>query len=101
VHQQSLYARAIALDGPESEAISALFVERFDEGEGSFLQKFHRPIRRGDDDIYQLAAEPLYVLQFFTSLTGPEKKIETLRLRSVGERSIRRPIRSATELLAN
>ena len=53
----------------------ALFVERFDEGEGSFLEKFRKQLEGADDGVYQLAAELLYVQQFFTSLTGPEKKL--------------------------
>jgi 5-methylcytosine-specific restriction enzyme B len=57
----------------------ALFVERFDEGEGSFLEKFRKQLEGADDDTYQLAAELLYVQQFFTSLTGPEKKIENVQ----------------------
>jgi hypothetical protein len=57
----------------------ALFVERFDEGEGSFLEKFRRQLDGADDDIYQLAAELLYVQQFLTSGTGPDKKIENVR----------------------
>ena len=56
-----------------------LFVEGFDEGEGSFLQKFRTQLNEADDDIYQLAAELLYVQQFFTSLTGPAKKVENVQ----------------------
>jgi hypothetical protein len=58
----------------------ALFVERFDEGEGSFLEKFRKQLDRGDDDICQLAAEILYVQQFLTSLTGPDKKIDNVQV---------------------
>jgi 5-methylcytosine-specific restriction enzyme B len=57
----------------------ALFVERFDKGEGSFLQKWRTQLEGADDDIFQLAAEFLYVQQFFTSLTGQEKKIENVQ----------------------
>lgn len=57
----------------------ALFVDRFDAGEGSFLEKFRKQLEGADDDIYQLAAELLYVQQFFTSLTGPGKKIDNVR----------------------
>lgn len=57
----------------------ALFVERFDEGEGSFLEKFRKQLEGADDGVYQLAAELLYVQQFFTSLTGPDKKLENVR----------------------
>lgn len=57
----------------------ALFVERFDEGEGSFLEKFRKQLEGADDGVYQLAAELLYVQQFFTSLTGAEKKLENVR----------------------
>lgn len=56
----------------------ALFVERFDEGEGSFLEKFRKQLEGADDGVYQLAAELLYVQQFFTSLTGPDKKLENV-----------------------
>jgi 5-methylcytosine-specific restriction enzyme B len=57
----------------------ALFVERFDDGEGSFLDKFRKQLEGADDDVYQLAAELLYVQQFFTSLSGQEKKIENVQ----------------------
>lgn len=57
----------------------ALFVERFDDGEGSFLEKFRKQLEGADDDVYQLAAELLYVQQFFTSLAGQEKKVENVR----------------------
>jgi len=56
-----------------------LFVERFDEGEGSFLEKFRKQLEGADDETYQLAAELLYVQQFFTSLAGQDKKIENVR----------------------
>ncbi len=56
-----------------------LFVERFDDGEGLFLEKFRTQLDGADDDVYQLAAELLYVQQFFTSLTGPAKKIENVQ----------------------
>lgn len=54
-------------------------MERFDEGEGSFLEKWQKQLEGATDDIFQLAAEMLYVQQFFTSVTGPEKKIENVR----------------------
>jgi 5-methylcytosine-specific restriction enzyme B len=56
----------------------AFFVERFDEGEGSFLDKFRKQLDGADDDVLLLAAELLYVQQFFTSLTGGDKKIENV-----------------------
>ena len=56
-----------------------LFVERFDEGEGSFLEKFRNQLDGADDDVYQLAAELLYVQQFFTSLARQDRKIENVR----------------------
>lgn len=46
---------------------------------GSFLEKFRKQLEGADDDIYQLAGELLYVQQFFTSLTGQDKKIENVR----------------------
>jgi hypothetical protein len=57
----------------------ALFVERFDQGEGTFLEKWKKQLEGASDDILQLAAELLYVQQFFTSVTGPEKKLENVR----------------------
>ena len=57
----------------------ALFVDRFDMGEGSFLEKWRTQLDGAGDDILQLAAELLYVQQFFTSVAGPEKKLENVR----------------------
>jgi hypothetical protein len=56
----------------------ALFVDQFDNGAGSFLEKFRTQLQEANEDILQLAAELLYAQQFFTSLTGPEKKIENV-----------------------
>ncbi len=55
-----------------------MFVDRFDEGDGSFLEKFKKQLEDASDDIFQLAAELLYTQQFFTSLSGPEKKLENV-----------------------
>jgi hypothetical protein len=56
-----------------------LFVDQFDEdGSGKFLEKFRYQLREASDEVIQLAAELLYVQQFFTSLTGQEKKIENV-----------------------
>jgi 5-methylcytosine-specific restriction enzyme B len=60
------------------QSFRTLFVERFDAGEGAFLEKFRKQLEGGGDDVLQLAAELLYVQQFFTTLTGPEKKIENV-----------------------
>jgi hypothetical protein len=80
VRFDSLFTRTQQLWGLQNHRrFHAQFVERFDEGEGSFLEKFHKQLEAADDDLYQLAAELLYVQQFFTSLTGPEKKIENVR----------------------
>jgi hypothetical protein len=57
----------------------ALVVMRFDKGEGSFLEKWKKQLEGANDDILQLAAELLYVQQFFTTVTGPEKKLENVR----------------------
>src|SRR6516225_8081398 len=57
----------------------ALFVGRFDKGEGSFLEKWKKQLEGANDDILQLAAELLYIQQFFTTVTGPEKKLENVR----------------------
>ena len=56
----------------------ALFVERSDVGEGNFFAKWRKQLEEADDQVLQLAAELLYVQQFFTSLTGPEKKLENV-----------------------
>lgn len=55
------------------------FVERFDEGQGDFLSKYRKQLEGADDDLLQLAAEMLYVQQFFTSQAGGEKKVENVR----------------------
>ena len=57
----------------------ALFVDRFDEGEGSFHEKWRKQLEGADNDTLQLAAELLYVQQFFTSRIGPEKKLENVK----------------------
>ncbi len=60
----------------------ALFVERFEEGEGTFLEKFRRQLEGADDEVFQFAGELLYVQQFFTSLAGPERSSRTCGLSS-------------------
>ncbi|MCX5748044.1 MAG: hypothetical protein NT062_36755 [Proteobacteria bacterium] len=65
--------------GPNLETLHQLFVQRFDKGEGDFFAKFREQLDGADDDGLQLAAELLYVQQFFTSLTGPEKKLQNVR----------------------
>lgn len=65
--------------GPNLETLHQLFVQRFDKGEGDFFTKFREQLEGADDDGLQLAAELLYVQQFFTSLTGPEKKLQNVR----------------------
>ncbi len=64
---------------PHLQRFRTLFVERFDEGEGQFLEKFRKQLDGADDEVYQLAAELLYVQQFFTSQSGQEKKLENVR----------------------
>src|SRR5690348_3406315 len=54
------------------------FVKGFDAGDGAFLEKLRKQLQGAADDVIQLAAELLYVQQFFTSLTGPDKKIENV-----------------------
>jgi 5-methylcytosine-specific restriction protein B len=56
----------------------AVFVEHADAGDASFLEKFRKQLDGAEDDVYQLAAELLYVQQFFTSLSGPQKKIDNV-----------------------
>jgi hypothetical protein len=55
------------------------FVGQFDKGEGSFLEKWKKQLEGASDDILQLAAELLYVQQFFTKVTGPETKLENVK----------------------
>src|SRR5262245_50402517 len=56
-----------------------LFVGRFDKGEGSFLEKWKKQLEGANDDTLQLSAELLYVQQLFTTVTGPERKIENIK----------------------
>lgn len=58
----------------------SLFVERFDDGEGTFLEKWKKQLEGASDYVLQLAAELLYVQQFFKSLTGPDKKLENVKV---------------------
>ena len=55
------------------------FVDGFDDGAGNFLEKYRKQLSEADDEVLQLAAELLYVQQFFTTLTGQEKKVENVR----------------------
>lgn len=57
----------------------AMFVGRFDDGEGNFFEKWRQQLDRADDDVLLLAAEMLYVQQFMTSLSGAEKKLDNVR----------------------
>jgi hypothetical protein len=57
----------------------ALFVGRWDAGEGSFFEKLRKQLEGADDDILQLSAELLYVQQWFTRVTGSERKLENVR----------------------
>ena len=50
-----------------------------DTGEGSFFEKLRKQLEGANDDILQLAAELLYVQQLFTSVTGPETKLENVK----------------------
>lgn len=63
------------------ERLQALFVHQFDKGEGDFFEKLRAQIGTAGEDVLQLAAELLYVQQFFTTLTGLEKK--TLNVRTL------------------
>jgi 5-methylcytosine-specific restriction protein B len=67
----------------------ALFVGRWDAGGGSFFDKLREQLEGASDEIFQLAAELLYVQQLFTSVTGPERKIENVK--SVLERCAHPP----------
>ena len=57
----------------------ALFVDHYDDGSGTFLEKFKKQVGGSDDELIQLSAELLYVQQFFTSLSGQDKKIENVQ----------------------
>lgn len=65
-------------DQPHLKRFHELFVERPDEGDASFMDKLRKQLKGAGDEICQLAAELLYVQQFFTSLTGADKKIENV-----------------------
>jgi 5-methylcytosine-specific restriction protein B len=56
-----------------------LFVEQFDEGEGSFFEKYRGQLSEAEDDILQLGAEMLYIQQLFTKSTGSKRKIENTK----------------------
>jgi hypothetical protein len=50
-----------------------------DDASGTFLAKLRRQLADADDDLFQFAAELLYVQQFFTTRAGAEKKLENVR----------------------
>ncbi len=60
------------------QSFHTLFVEQDDGGSGSFLEKLKRQLREADDDVKQLAAELVYTQQYFTTLTGSDKKIQNV-----------------------
>lgn len=55
------------------------FVIGFDDGDGSFLEKYRGQLNEANDEVIQLAAELLYVQQLFTTLTGADKKLQNVR----------------------
>src|SRR4051794_27655279 len=57
----------------------AKFVEQPDEGTESFFDKFHKQLQDASEATLQLAAELLYVQQFFTMQTNPATKLENVR----------------------
>lgn len=51
------------------------FVVNFDDGDGDFFTKLKNQLSGASDDLIQLAAELLYIQQFFTAQAGAEKKV--------------------------
>ncbi|WP_372921759.1 McrB family protein [Roseovarius sp.] len=62
------------------EQFHSAFVDNFDETKGaSFLEKYKRQVGDQPKPVIRLAAELLFTQQFFTSLSGPKKKIENVK----------------------
>ncbi|MGN6110786.1 MAG: ATP-binding protein [Kofleriaceae bacterium] len=62
------------------ERLHTRFIDRFDDdGEGDFFSKLRTQLDGATSAELQLAAELLYVQQFFTAQTVPEKKIQNVR----------------------
>ena len=61
-------------------AFHGFFVGRWDAGEGTFFEKLRKQLDGADDDVLQLAAELLYVQQFFTAQIGSSKKIQNVQV---------------------
>jgi 5-methylcytosine-specific restriction protein B len=61
------------------DELDRLFVQNYDEGEGSFIEKLKGQLQSGPTDSRKLMAEALWILMLFQSNASPEHKRETVR----------------------
>jgi 5-methylcytosine-specific restriction protein B len=61
------------------DELDRLFVQTYDEGEGSFIQKLREQLESGSSECRKLMAEALWILMLFQSNVSPQHKRETIR----------------------
>ena len=60
------------------DELDRLFVQNYDEGEGSFFEKLDKQLKGGSASSQKLMAEALWLLMLFQSNVTPEKKRENI-----------------------
>jgi 5-methylcytosine-specific restriction protein B len=61
------------------DELDRLFVQNYDEGEGSFIQKLKGQLEPGSPECHMLMAEALWILMLFQSNVSSKHKRETIR----------------------
>jgi len=61
------------------DELDRLFVQNYDEGEGSFIQKLKRQLEPGSPECPKLMAEALWILMLFQWNVSSQRKRETVR----------------------
>jgi 5-methylcytosine-specific restriction enzyme B len=64
---------------PLLDELDRLFIQNYDEGEGTFIQKLKDQLQAGSPESRKLMAESLWILMLFQSNASPEHKRETVR----------------------
>jgi 5-methylcytosine-specific restriction protein B len=64
---------------PLLDELDHLFVQNYDEGEGSFIQKLKGQLEPGSPQCRKLMAEALWILMLFQSNLSSQHKRETVR----------------------
>jgi 5-methylcytosine-specific restriction enzyme B len=64
---------------PLLDELDRLFIQNYDDGEGTFIQKLKDQLQAGSPESRKLMAESLWILMLFQSNASPEHKRETVR----------------------